>query len=125
MSALDELQKKGEYTELESVIVTYAFHERRARGDDKNPASIKAAAELAAKDAETAALRERVSVLEEADENFSLLFISGFSVNLRVVKGGDVVAECHDYSDPLEHRKTYGRGANWKEAIASAVRGEA
>ncbi len=47
------------------------------------------------------------------------LIDDGFSVNLRKVKGG-YFAECHDYNDPLEHRKVYGKGTRWEDAVINA-----
>lgn len=46
MSAFDKLSTKENYTDLESAIITFAYHERRARGDDEHPAAAKAATEL-------------------------------------------------------------------------------
>ena len=58
LSALDVLRMKTDKAPLENAVVLFADYELEARQDGRNIIASLAAAELAAKDAELAALRQ-------------------------------------------------------------------
>lgn len=98
MSALDDLKSKEEYTDVESVIVTYSFYETKARGDNHCPKSRKAAAELAqlraslsnelrfeqARLEELAALRTRAETAEAVNKDLDTELTRQENENLRL-----------------------------------------
>jgi len=70
MSALDELKKKEIRTDLEAAVLSSAYYEAQATGFSGKSQTVyseKAAKELAEKDAELLALRERVAKLERIE----------------------------------------------------------
>ena len=90
MSALDELKNKEIRTDLEAAVLSSAYYEAQATGFSGKSQTVyseKAAKELAEKDAELLALRERVAKLEKVEECAKKL------VSLRGVAHGAWVIE--------------------------------
>lgn len=74
MSALDELKKKEIRTDLEAAVLSSAYYEAQATGFSGKSQTVyseKAAKELAEKDAELLALRERVAKLEKVADGLA------------------------------------------------------
>ena len=66
LSALDVLRMKTDKAPLENAVVLFADYELEARQDGRNIIASLAAAELAAKDAELAALKQERDELKQA-----------------------------------------------------------
>ena len=123
LSALDVLRMKTDKAPLENAVVLFADYELEARQDGRNIIASLAAAELAAKDAELAALRQERDELKRSQAQEVDEFNAGYQA---FQEGLDVTSAEIEYRgalpDEVPSYDVFRIGYAWAKECAALAR---